>query len=201
MEREGSGFDLIYEVLLSQGRPLPVVREGSDRVAVTVQRRIIKPPIIDFLAKADQIYQLRQREKIALGLLAQYEALTAQELTEELELTETTDLTSWIRRLQDWKIIRQTGRTRGTRYYVDPDLLSRLEFPSQTTLVRIEPYRLRELILEDLRRHPESSFGDIHKRIGTEISDYQARRQIKALVKDDKVTFQGERRWRRYWVT
>ena len=28
MEREGSGFDRLYEVLLSQGRPVPELREG-----------------------------------------------------------------------------------------------------------------------------------------------------------------------------
>jgi ATP-dependent DNA helicase RecG len=39
-------------------------------VQVTVRRRIIKPEVIDFIAKAGQIYQLTQRERIALGLLA-----------------------------------------------------------------------------------------------------------------------------------
>jgi ATP-dependent DNA helicase RecG len=33
MEREGSGFDAIYDVLLSQGRPAPVVEEGPVRLA------------------------------------------------------------------------------------------------------------------------------------------------------------------------
>ncbi|MEI2690844.1 MAG: ATP-binding protein [Anaerolineae bacterium] len=51
MEREGSGYDLLYEVLTSQGRKLPEVREGSDRVEVVVYRRVIKPIVIDFLAK------------------------------------------------------------------------------------------------------------------------------------------------------
>jgi ATP-dependent DNA helicase RecG len=38
MEREGSGFDKIYEVLLSQGRPAPELIESQDRVQVTVRR-------------------------------------------------------------------------------------------------------------------------------------------------------------------
>ncbi|MCA9163717.1 MAG: hypothetical protein KDA62_12080, partial [Planctomycetales bacterium] len=29
MEREGSGFDLLYDVLTSQAKPLPTVREGN----------------------------------------------------------------------------------------------------------------------------------------------------------------------------
>ncbi len=58
MEREGSGFDKIFEVLLSQGRPAPELIELHDRVQVTVRRRILKPEVIDFIAKADQTYQL-----------------------------------------------------------------------------------------------------------------------------------------------
>jgi ATP-dependent DNA helicase RecG len=49
-------------------------------VQVTVRRRILKPEVIDFIAKADQTFQLTQRERIALGLLAQHDALTAREL-------------------------------------------------------------------------------------------------------------------------
>jgi ATP-dependent DNA helicase RecG len=86
MEREGSGFDKIFEVLLSQGRPAPELIETHDRVQVTVRRRILKPEVIDFIAKADQTYQLTQRERIALGLLAQHDALTARELAATLEL-------------------------------------------------------------------------------------------------------------------
>jgi ATP-dependent DNA helicase RecG len=86
MEREGSGFDKIFEVLLSQGRPAPELIETHDRVQVTVRRRILKPEVIDFIAKADQTYQLTQRERIALGLLAQHDALTARELATTLEL-------------------------------------------------------------------------------------------------------------------
>lgn len=61
MEREGSGFDKIFAVLLSQGRPAPELIESHDRVQITVYNRILKPEVIDFIAKADQTYQLTQR--------------------------------------------------------------------------------------------------------------------------------------------
>lgn len=77
MEREGSGYDRVYEVLLVQGKQRPEVAEGSDHVEVTVRKRIVNPRIIDFIAKADSMYQLSQREKICLGLLAQNEAMSA----------------------------------------------------------------------------------------------------------------------------
>ena len=86
MEREGSGFDTIFEVLVSQGRPAPELIETDDRVQVTVRRRNLKPEVIDFMAKADQAQRLIQRERIALGLLAQHDAMAARELPAVLEL-------------------------------------------------------------------------------------------------------------------
>ena len=198
MEREGSGFDLLYEVLTFQGRSLPEVIEGPDRVEITIPRRVIKPEVIDFLAKADQSFPLTQRERIALGILVQHEALNARQLAEVLELPDASAVALWFKRLQNWKIVRQKGQTKGTRYFVDPALLNKLEFPGQTTLARIESHRLRALILEDLQRHPGSAFGDIHERIGREIPDYQVRRQLKALIVDGTIRYEGERRWRRY---
>ncbi len=200
MEREGSGYDLLYEVLTSQGRPLPEVREGPDRVEVTIPRRVMKPEVIDFLAKADQTFSLTQRERIALGILVQYEALTARQLAEVLELPDAVAVAGWLERLLNWKILRQAGRTKGTRYFVDPAIVNKLEFPGQTTLARIEYHRLRALIQEDLERHPGAAFGEIHERIGQEIPDHQVRRQLKVLAGKGKIRFEGERRWRRYWL-
>ncbi len=77
MEREGSGYDRMYEVQLVQGKEPPEVVEGADSVIVTVRKRIIKSEVIAFIAKADEIYQLSQREKICLGLLALHESLHA----------------------------------------------------------------------------------------------------------------------------
>jgi ATP-dependent DNA helicase RecG len=198
MEREGSGYDLLYEVLTSQGRKLPEVREGRDRVEVTIRRRVIKPKVIDFLAKADQVFPLTQRERIALGILVQHDALTARQLAEILELSDAVTIGGWIGRLLEWKIVKQVGRTKGTRYFVDPALLVKLEFPSQTTLARIEPHRLRALILEDLQRHPRSALREIRGRIGREIPDHQIRKQLDLLSKEGRVIREGARRWSRY---
>lgn len=200
MEREGSGFDLMYEVLTSQGRSLPEVREGADRVEVTIPRRVLRPEIIDFLSKAEAELQLNQRERIALGILVQHEALSARELCSVLDLPDAEALTNWLSRLVRWKVVRQTGKTSGTRYFVDPHVLRRHAFPTQTTLARIEPYRTKELILEDARRHPGSSFGEIHARIGKEIPEGQVRRLLKMLSLKGEMRHQGDRRWRKYWT-
>ncbi len=199
MEREGSGFDKIFEVLLSQGRPAPELIETHDRVQVTVRRRILKPEVIDFIAKADQTYQLTQRERIALGLLAQHDAMTARELSTVLVLSSVEALQPWIKRLLDWDLIRSAGRTQATRYFVGPELLRHLEFTGATTLKRIEPHRLAALILEDLRRYPKSAIGDVRERIGSEIHPRQVKRALDGLVDKGEVRFEGDKRWRRYW--
>ncbi len=101
---------------------------------VTVVRAAPKPHSIDFIAKASQAYPLTQRERIALGLLVQHEAMTARELGRHLELDDAESLRPWIARLLDWGLVRQTGRTQATRYFVDPGLVRRLEFPAATSL-------------------------------------------------------------------
>jgi ATP-dependent DNA helicase RecG len=200
MEREGSGFDKIYEVLLSQGRPAPELIETHDRVQVTVRRRILRPEIIDFMAKADQTYQLTQRERIALGLLAQHDALTARELAAMLELPFVDALQAWLSRLLDWSIVKSVGRTQATRYFVDPALLVNLDFASATTLKRIEPHRLSALILEDVGRYPKTKMGEIHKRVGLEIPRSRIRRTVEELVKAGKLCSEGIRNGTRYTV-
>lgn len=201
MEREGSGFDKMYEVLLSQGRPVPEAREHHDPVEVTVRRRILKPRVIDFIAKADQAFQLTQRERIALGLLAQHEALTARELAHSLELPAVDALQPWLKRLIDWNLVQSTGRTQATRYFVAPEVLRSLDFASTTTLKRIEPHRLAALLLEDVARYPRSKLGEIHVRIGPEIPRSQIRRAIEVLVKAGKLHMGGIRNGARYTVS
>jgi ATP-dependent DNA helicase RecG len=192
MEREGSGYDKMYEVLLSQGKPVPEPKEGSDRFEVTVRRHILKPQIIDFMAKADLTFQLTQRERIALGLLAQHEALTARELAKALEISSVDALNPWINRLLNWGLVLSSGRTQATRYFVDPDVLRRLEFPANTTLRRIEPHRLQALVIEDVKRYPNSKIGEIHGRIGEEIPRAQIKRTLAMLVGESKLIMNGK---------
>jgi len=200
MEREGSGFDKIFEVLLSQGRPAPELIEAHDRVEVTVRRRIIKPEVIDFIVRADQIYQLTQRERISLGLLAQHDSLTARELATTLELSSVEALQPWIKRLLDWNLLQSIGRTQATRYFVEPKLLRNLNFTGETTLKRIEPHRLIALVLEDLQRYPKSAISEVHRRIGDEIQSKQIKRALDELINRGNVRFEGDKRWRRYWA-
>lgn len=201
MEREGSGYDQMYEALLSHGKLPPEPVEGIDRVEVTVRKRIINPFIIDFIDKADQTFQLRQKEKICLGLIAQHEFLTAIQLTQLLELKDAAELAPWLDRLVTWKIVRSRGKTKGTTYFVDPELLRKLDFKGNTTLKGIEAYRLRELILQDLEKHLEASISEIHERIGSEIPRRLVKEQLSIMAKQDEISKKGKLRHTRYLWT
>jgi ATP-dependent DNA helicase RecG len=198
MEREGSGFDLIYDRLLSQGRPAPVPQEGADWVKVTIQRRIAKPAVMRLLSEADARFQLTQRERITLGALAQTEGMTARELGGVLETEGGDALSVWLGRLVTTGLVLTTGKTSGMRYFVASDWLRGAQLDQKTSLSRITPHRLQALILEDLGRYPASSSADINRRIGAEISAKTVKRALDDLVLRNDVVYAGERRWRRY---
>jgi len=174
MEREGSGYDRIYEAQLAHAKSLPEPREDDDRVVVKVSRTILKPEILDFLANADQRLNLKLRERIALGLIAQHGNLTALEFSRILDLPGESRLREWLGSLVERGIVASKGKTRATTYFIQPDFLRSSGFSGATTLRRIEPHRLRELLLIDLDTHSptaENASGiiPIHQRIGPEI--------------------------------
>ena len=201
MEREGSGFDLIYDVQLSQGRPIPLPKEGIDSVSVTVERRVKRPEVVRMMADADARFQLRQRERIVLGLLAASEGLTARELANQLELDTPDDVrAAWLGRLLELELVQSTGKTQATRYFVNPVVLKGQGLDGKTTLKRIEPHRLRALIVEDLRRYPGAASGDINRRVGVEVPYRTLKRAIDELVEQGSLRFVGLSRGRRYWL-
>lgn len=202
MEKEGSGFDLMYDVQLSQGRSVPVTREGMDSVTVTVGRRVLRPAVIRLMADVDARYQLRQRERITLGLLmASVDGLTARELANRLELSGTDELrAAWLGRLLDWGLVESAGKTQATRYFVSPLLLKGEGLDGLTTLKRVEPHRLRALIVEDLALYAGSSSSDVLRRTAPELAQRTIRRALEELVEQGQVRFEGDKRWRRYWL-
>jgi ATP-dependent DNA helicase RecG len=194
MEGEGSGYDRMYEVLLSSGRPTPEVQEGDDRVVVIIRKQIVRPEIIDFMTKADQSFQPTQKELITLGLIAQHECLRAVDLKRLLELRNAADLRHWMGRLQEWGLVKGRHKTQAREYFVSPDILRRLDFRGRTTLKGIESPRLRQLILQDLERYREAKIGQIHKRIGPEISRRKVQRALQQLWREGQIGRRGQRK-------
>jgi len=201
MEREGSGFDLLYDVLLSSGKPLPKVQEGNDRVVVTVYKRIVNKLVLDFIRKADETFGLKQKERITLGLVAQNESLTAQKLIKLLELKDASELKPWIGKLVDRGLLKTKGRTKGTEYFIESGLLRELDFKGTTSLKNIESHRLRELILRDLEIYEEAGLSEIHQRIGLEIPLRKVKYELKKLVEVGEIDTKGKQRWLKYLWT
>lgn len=200
MEKEGSGYDMIYEMLLANGKKLPLIEEGDDRVTVILYKRIISNEIIEVVQRASEFYQLSQKEIITLGLIAQKGNIPAIELSRILNVKRANELKNWLGRLLTLNLILSKGKTKGTLYFVNPDFLRQTDFVSQTTLKRIEPHRLKELILADLKDYPNSSIGQIHKRIGLEINRKKIKRKLDDLMEEGLVTKAGVKKGTKYFI-
>ncbi len=200
MEKEGSGYDKVYEILLSNGKKPPVVEEGDDRVIVTVYKNIISKEVLKIMQKASEEFQLKQKEIISLGLIAQSGDIPALILSEILNINRPNGLKYWLGRLLDFKLVLSKGKTKGTLYFVNPNFLRKTDFKAKTTLKKIEPHRLKELVLADLKDYPGSSISEIHQRIGLEINLRKLRACLYDLTSTNEVKKTGEKRWTKYSI-
>ena len=198
MEREGSGYDKMYEVLLSNGKQIPKVEEGDDYVKAIVERRIISQEAIKVIRCALQMTELRQKQIICLGLIAQHESVSATSLIKLLNLKNRDELSPWLDKLVDYGIVETSGKNRGKEYRVNDSILRQSDYKGITSLKRIEPYRLRELIIEDLKIYECSGVKDIHQRIGIEIPYKKILEQIKTMLADGIIESEGKNRWIKY---
>ena len=198
MEKEGSGYDVVYEDLLANGKPAPAPEEREDRVVVTVSKLMVKPEIVRLIKTVSEQYNLTRKEKIAFGLIAQNQSLSALQFSKMLDLKGANPTRGWLDRLVNNGIILSQGKTRGTEYFVNPEIIRSANFSKAPSLKTIEPHRLRELIYEDLKAYPGSSMSEISNRIGSEISRYKIREQLKTLIEQGRVISTGVRAATKY---
>lgn len=199
MEAEGSGFDLMYETLLMAGKNKPIVVEGDDFVEVSVYRKIITKDAARLSDYISSHYRLKRKSIIALGIILQKRSLYASELTNELQLTEQDRLRSYLEPLLTNDIINSKGIGKGTKYEISPLFLNKSKFQSPTTLKTIEPYRLKALILEDLRFYPNSSIAEIANRLpDVEYNDLE--KMVRKMAQEGEIVPIGGRKYRKYSV-
>ncbi len=202
MEREGSGYDKMYEVQLTLGKQVPRVEEGDDYVTAIVERRIVSQEAIKVMQTASRNIPLKQKQLICLGMIAQAGSISGSELIRQLELKDNVALRPWLRPLIDIGLVETNdGKTKSVEYRIATQLLRDSGFKGKTTLKRIEPHRLRELILEDLKLYGASSVRDINTRIGEEITYKSIQRMLKSLIKDELVISTGATNNVRYRLT
>lgn len=200
MEKEGSGYDLVYAKLLGSGKPLPIVKETDERVTVVVKKQFVSKEVVKLMDKASNEFSLKQKELISLGLLAQQQSYTALEISNILNQNEEVGLRNWLGRLIELELVVKTGKGKGTQYAVNPEFIRKINFKAKTNLKNIEDYRLEELIYKDLTAYPNSGFGDIHQRIGKEINEYTVKRILKSMVSRDILIIVGSKRWAKYSI-
>lgn len=198
MEREGSGYDKMYEIQLSNGKQVPRVKEGSDFVTAIVERRIISKEAIKVIRGALQIADLKQKQIICLGLIAQYESISAANLIRILNLKDRDALSPWLDPLLEYNIVHSVGSHKAKEYRISTHILRQTEYKGKTSLKRIEDYRIKELIMEDLRIYKCAPLKDIHQRIGKEIPYKKILAQMKSLVEDNIIEEIGVNRWVQY---
>ncbi len=200
MEKEGSGYDLVYAKLLGSGKPLPIVKETDERVTVIVKKQFVSKEVVRLMDKASNEFSLKQKELISLGLLAQQQSYTALEISNILNQNEEVGLRNWLGRLIDLELVVKTGKGKGTQYAVNPEFIRKINFKGKTNLKNIEDYRLEELIFKDLTAYPNSGFGEIHQRIGKEINEHTVKRILKSMVSRDILILVGSKRWAKYSI-
>lgn len=167
MEREGSGYDMMYETLLTNGKAVPKVKEGDDYVSVRVERRIVNEETIKVMEYAEKNFLLKQKQQICLGVIAQNESVTATWLISALQLKNKDALKSWLYPLIEKGLVLTTPQTsKAKEYRINPDILKNSQYRGRTSLKRIEPYRIKELIVEDLKIYKSASLKEIRARIG-----------------------------------
>lgn len=199
MEREGSGYDKMYEVQLTFGKQVPRVEEGDDYVVAVVERRIVSQEAIKVMQTASRNIPLKQKQLICLGMIAQAGSISGSELIRQLELKDNVALRPWLRPLIDMGLVETNdGKTKSVEYRVVPQLLRDSNFKGKTTLKRIEQHRLRELILEDLKLYGPTSIKDIHVRIGDEIPRKSIQRMLKDLSESGLVISTGATQGMKY---
>jgi ATP-dependent DNA helicase RecG len=198
MEREGSGYDLVYALLLGSGKPLPIVTETDERVTVIVKKQFVSKEVVRLMDKASTEFALKQKEVISLGLLAQQQSYTALEISSILNQNEEAGLRNWLGRLVELELIIKTGKGKGTQYAVNPEFVRKINFKGKTNLKNIEDYRLEELIYKDLKAYPNSGFSEIHSRIGLEINQFKVKRMLRSMVEKNVLESSGGTRGMKY---
>jgi ATP-dependent DNA helicase RecG len=201
MDKEGSGIDKIYEILLSNGKQVAVAYQGDDFVQFTLYRHVAKPDIITFIKRADEQFQLTQKERICLGLIAQYNSLSALEFSDVLGLpNQPNAIRNWIGRLPDLKLIESQGKTKATVYFISPAFLKKLNFKGKTNLKTIEPHRLEELIYKDIKIYQPTAISKIQERIGTEISKNTIQKTLKKMCDEGVLKTTGMLKTTKYFI-
>lgn len=197
METEGSGYDLMYETLLSSGKKRPVPFEGDDYIEVTIHREILNKEASRLCEYVRDYYTVSQKNLIALGLIIQENLINATDLSRALQLPANDRLRSYVGNLVDEGIVSIRGKGKTAKYFINPTIIANSKSNIRTTLKTIEPYRLRALIQEDLKYHPWSLVSEISGRL-PDVDYTDLKNTIRRMATEGLLQIKGGRKYRQY---
>lgn len=200
MEGEGSGIDKVYETLVKNGKQLPTFEDHLDEVVVTIYKRIIDENLVKFISNITGQFDLTQKEKITLGIIAQEGAARSIDLTHKLRLPSgEKQLRHWIGRLVDMNILITRGTTKSYEYMINPEMLTSNTVLRPTTLRTLQPPAIEALIMEDLRLNKASGLTEILERLKhTGVTRHQLQGGLRRLREQEKVQLVGIKRGSKY---
>ncbi len=198
MEGEGSGYDLIYEITSMDSKKPPIIESSFNETKVILYSEIQNADIIPLLDYTQRNYSLSQKNFIAFGAIAKAEKIRSLDLTEYLQLSDEDRLRNYIGNLLKDEIVLKDGRGKGTYYKINPKLISNAKVNKRTTLKTIEPYRLKALILEDLKNHPMSMIDEMAYRL-PDVDFDELQKMVRKMATNGEISHDNSRRYRRYF--
>lgn len=197
MEGEGSGYDLVYEKLARDAKPMPEIESDFTKVSVTVFSKTMNPEVISILDYVDQHYKLTQKEYITLGLIASHKKMPTTQLTSYLQLSQEDRTRAWLGTLLEKEILVSYGEKKGTQYLLNPKLFEQAKLNITPSLKTMEPYKLEALIKEDLKFNGRSAMSDIKKRL-KDAGEDNVQRAVYRLAAEKELITSGAKRNRVY---
>lgn len=198
MEGEGSGYDLIYELNAKEAKLPPEVDSSYNEFKAMQRAEIIDVEILPLLDYVMQNYQLSQKSFIAFGIIARERKILSTQLTKQLQLTNDDRLRSYIDKLLVEGLIVKTGTKKATKLQVNPLLIKNAKANIKTSLKTIEPYALKALIIEDVKKYAGSKISEIAARI-PDVGVDEIRKMVYSMV-DLELRTEGAKTNRRYYL-
>lgn len=199
MEGEGSGFDLVYEKLVRDAKPLPEIDSEFTRVSVTVFSGSVDNEVVSILDYIEKHFQLTQKEYITLGIVATEKKILSTQLAIKLQMSQEEKMSSWIGTLLEKNVLITRGAKKSTEYLLNPDLFAQAKLDIKPSLKTLEPYKLAALIQEDLKYNANSKLSDIQKRL-SEIPKEDIKKAVYKMVDDKEIIPEGAKRNRTYSI-
>lgn len=199
MEGEGSGYDLVYEKLSLDGKPLPELESSHTKLAVTVRSSVIDQEALSVIDYVIRHFQLTQKEIITLGMVAMEKKILSTQLSVKLQLNLEDKLKYWLGSLLDKGIIVSRGIKKGTEYLLNPDIFSQARLNLTPSLKTIEPHKLKALILEDLKYNGFSKMAQVQERL-SEAPPEDVQKTVYKMAENGDIITRGAKRNRTYGV-